>query len=804
VVGLTEIAAGSIVIGLPVHFIVTLFAIVGRYRLSAESSKRMFYSRLRGHPEHAQANISSRQEGARASMSSPPQESVNVTLNVHGMHCAGCVATVEGALRKVSGVRSASVNLATEQAAIVVSTTSGGPSVSQLIQAIRAAGYDGQPVRSPRDQLATRQDERSRRLRVERRRIAAAVICGIPVLVLHWADHWIAETLGLPLRVSALVEGVLTLAAMIAAAGPMLAGAFKALMRLQGNMDLLVSLGAVTAFVTSIVGTIQGVDSMIMFESTTMITVFVAVGKHLEARARGRASAALEALMSRVPREALLLVDGQPQSVPVQRVQVGDQLRVPPDTTVPVDGEIAAGNLAVDESMLTGEALPVERTVGDRVLGGTRVVAGTADIRATATGDDSAVARIARLVESAQVSKTPWQRLADRVAGAFVPAILLLAFATFAGWYWLGHAELFWALNRAIAVLVVACPCAMGLAIPTAVLVGTTKAAEYGILVRDAAALEKVGAVKEVLLDKTGTLTVGQPTLEHVEPLGSFDRAQLLHTVASLEQFSEHPFARAIGRAAQEEGIELTNVQNIISQAGGGLRGLVGGHDVVLGSAAWLEASGVAHATLSDRADEFAERGQSVVWVALDGQVAALLGFADQLHPESREVVTALRALGVRLHLLSGDRAPVVRRVATELGIDDFEAELTPDEKLARVRTLARSRTGVAMVGDGINDAPALAAADVGIAIGAGADVAREAADVCLAGHSPRLIVQAIRISRATVRVMKQNLTWALVYNLAMLPIAMVTMLPPAGASAAMMLSSLSVVGNSLRLRRAL
>jgi heavy metal translocating P-type ATPase len=620
-------------------------------------------------------------------MSSPPREAANVTLNVHGMHCAGCVATVEGALCKVSGVKSASVNLATEQARVDISADPGGPSISQLIQAIRAAGYDAEQVVSPRDQLAKRQDERARRLHVERRRILAAVTCAIPVLALHWADHRVAGALGLPLRVIALVEGVLTLAAMIAAAGPMLAGALKALMRLRGDMDLLVSLGAVTAFVTSIVGTIQGVDSMIMFESATMITVFVAVGKHLEARARGQASAALEALMSRAPREALLLVNGQPQSVPVQRVQVGDQLRVPPDTTVPVDGEITAGNLAIDESMLTGEALPVERTVGDRVLGGTRIVAGTADIRAIATGDDSTVARIARLVESAQASKTPWQRLADRVAGAFVPAVLVLALITFAGWYWLVHADLFWALNRAIAVLVVACPCAMGLAIPTAVLVGTTKAAEYGILVRDAAALEKVGAVKEVLLDKTGTLTVGQPTLERIELLGSLDRADLLRMVASLEQFSEHPFARAVGRAAQQEGIEPTDAQNIVSQAGGGLRGLVEGHDLVLGSAPWLQANRVDQAAFADRADELAKRGQSVVWVAVDGRVAALLGFADQLHPESAEVVTALKALGVRVHLLSGDRAPAVRRVALELGIDDFEPELTPDEKLARVRS---------------------------------------------------------------------------------------------------------------------
>jgi heavy metal translocating P-type ATPase len=489
--------------------------------------------------------------------------------------------------------------------------------------------------------------------------------------------------------------------------------------------------------------------------------------------------------------------------VPIDAVQPGDALRLPAHATVPVDGEVTSGRVTLDESMLTGEALPAERTVGDPVFGGTQVVDGLAQMRATATGRDSAAARIARLVEQAQAAKPPWQRLADRVAGVFVPAVILLALGTFAGWYWWSDAGTLFALKRLIAVLVVACPCAMGLAIPTAVLVGTTRAAEHGILVRDATALEAAGQVREVVLDKTGTLTLGMPTLEHVELVdGDWTQPEVLRLAAAAERLSEHPLAWAVVQAAEQLDHPAPDAAELTSQPGLGLRARVEEHDVIVGTAAWLEQNGVAAAPYVGQADELAARGQSVVWLAIDGWVTALLGFSDQLHPESARIVGDLEQLGVRTRLLSGDRHAAVSNVAGQLGIDAFEAQLTPQQKLARVQQLAARGNGVAMVGDGINDAPALAAATVGIAIGTGADVAREAADICLVGHSPRLIAKAIRVSRGSARVMKQNLAWAVVYNLAMIPVAMLTMLPPEAATAAMMCSSLSVVGNSLRLRR--
>jgi Cu+-exporting ATPase len=726
----------------------------------------------------------------------------HVELEISGMHCAGCAATVEAALRKVPGVAGASVNLATEHASVARDAAYPTLNPAALIQAIQAAGYQAQLSEPELGRADERQRRRAAELRRQRHRIYAALILGVPVMVLHFAGPSIPAALGLAAWTVGFIQAALTAAVLIVAAAPMMSGAWRGLVGRGANMDLLVTLGALTAFLSGMVGLLLNEPALLMFEATVMIVIFVSVGKYFEARARGHASAALEALFSRLPREALRLVDGRVETVPIDAVRPEDVLRLAAHTIVPVDGEVLSGELTVDESMLTGEALPVERNAGDSLLGGTQVVDGMADMRVTATGRESAAARIAKLVEQAQVSKPPWQRLADRVAGVFVPTIVLLALATFAAWNWWGNSGSLFALERMIAVLVVACPCAMGLAIPTAVLVGTTRAAEHGILVRDASALEAAGRVGEVLLDKTGTLTLGTPRLEHVELLADAPEADVLRLAAGLEQLSEHPFARAVVQAAKIRGLEPPEPKEFRSQAGGGLRGRVGDREVTIGSAAWLEENGVRTAEGVGRADALAAHGQSVVWVAFDGQVTALLGLADQLHPESVATIRALKQLGLRTRLLSGDRHAAVSNVADSLGIDSFEAQLTPQQKLDRVRRLSRSGRGLAMVGDGINDAPALAAATVGIAIGTGADVAREAADICLVGHSPLLIAQAIRISRRSARVMMQNLFWAVVYNLVMIPVAMLTMLPPAAATAAMMCSSLSVVGNSLRLRR--
>lgn len=757
-------------------------------------------------------------------MALPPAVPKPLVLTVRGMHCAGCVGTVERALRRVPGVAAAHVNLATEHA--TVWPTDARPALGdELVAAVRDAGYTAALTR----RLAAAPDDApagAETLRAQGRRLIMALALGLPVLLWHMGIAGLGSTPAWAMTRSGwiaagVLQAMLTAAVVAVAAGPIVAGASRALVRGHANMDLLVTLGAGVSFVGGVFGVAAHNHALAMlFESAVMIVLFVGLGKHLEARARGRASHALRALLARIPRTAIRVIGDRTETVAIDEVRPGDRLRVPPDTTVPVDGTVVDGCAAVDEALLTGESMPVERKPGDAVSGGTRIVDGLVEITATNTGADSAAARIAGLVAQAQSTKPPWQRFADRAAGVFVPVVLVLSAVTFVGWCLVAGTDLVWALERTIAVLVVACPCALGLAIPTAVMVGTARAAEKGVLVRDAAALEAAGHVAEVLVDKTGTLTLGRPTLERIVPIDShplrkaeagggrhWGEDQVLALAASAEQHSEHPLARAIVAAAAARGLALATPRNLRSRPGGGVSARVAlngtDHVVAVGRADWLLEEGIDASAEGQRVDVLAAEGFSVVLVAIDGHVAALLALSDATHAEARAAVDALHALGVGVRILSGDRHAAVSRLAGELGIRRFEAQLSPDDKLGRVRELVAAGRRVAMVGDGLNDAPALGAADVGIAIGAGADVAREAADICLVGHSPRLIPEAIRISRASARIMKQNLAWAVGYNLVMLPLAALTPLPPALATAAMMMSSISVVLNSLRLRRA-
>ncbi|MBN2445401.1 MAG: cadmium-translocating P-type ATPase [Phycisphaerae bacterium] len=744
-------------------------------------------------------------------MTMPEPNHARITLDIRGMHCAGCVGSVERALSRVPGVVSSSVNLTTEQATVI--SESDDPSMTnRLLEAVRHAGYEARLDDAWARSLGTRRLERKRQRRRQRRGIIIAAILGLPVIFSHLLVHGEQAFLGLPPWLFATFQGLLTLGVFAAAALPIFAGAARALLRLHANMDLLVTLGALTAFGTGVgaiiadlVGPdelIAGAPSMLIFETAVMIVLFVSIGKYLESRARGHASAALEALHSRIPREALRVVEGKTQTVSIDDVRIDDVLRVAPHGAVPVDGVLVAGHVSLDESMLTGESLPVERDAGDAVFGGTRVTDGMADLRATATGQTSAAARIAQLVDEAQASKPPWQRLADRFASVFVPIVLLLAAGTFLGWLVLGDSTVPAALMRTIAVLVVACPCAMGLAIPTAVAVGTALAAERGILVRDPGALEAAGSVIEVVVDKTGTLTRGQPGLRSIEVMDGHSEQEVLRWAAALAQHSDHPLAAAVTQVARDQHIELPEPQGFRSVPGGGVLARIDDHDIAIGSETWLGEQGIRVQISPEQQETHRLAAVSVAWLAVDRQVAAMFSFADELHPESEQAVAELRRLGVIIRILSGDRRLVVSQIAKQLKIKAYEAELTPAQKLDRIRDMATHGCPVAMVGDGVNDAPALAAASVGIAIGTGADVAREAAGICLVGHSPLLIASAIRLSRQSRRIMRQNLFWAFAYNVVMLPVAILTPLPPTWATAAMMCSSLTVVLNSLRLRR--
>ncbi|MCG3125238.1 MAG: Copper-exporting P-type ATPase [Phycisphaerae bacterium] len=764
-------------------------------------------------------------------MPTQTQSEQRIDLTITGMHCAACASVVEKALHEAGGVERASVNIATNRATVwlVPMTTASGAAreskappaagaVARLMEAVRRAGYGASPAGARRPTAAERERQRREALRQQRQAVFQAWMYGLPVVALHHLGPALQSSQPGSAVWWWMLQALLTGMVLRTAAGPMLAGAARAIAHRSANMDLLVSLGAVLAFLGGVAGILLYSHELAMlFDASAMIVMFVSLGKLLEAGARGRASAALEALFARLPRETLRVVGGQAAVTPIDQLAPGDVVRVPAHAAIPVDGDVIDGHATVDEAILSGESAPLEKGVGARVFGGTRVVDGLIDVRTTGVAEDTAVGRIARLVEDAQAAKPPWQRFADRIAGVFVPVVISLAALTFAGWAVFGTGGLIQALERALAVLVVACPCAMGLAIPTAVLVGTSRAAERGVLVRDPAALEAAGRARTVLFDKTGTLTLGRPRLEEVVAEARFSRADALRLAAAVEQFSEHPLARAVMAAAEQEGVAAPPVMRLESKPGEGLRGRTESRNVTLGGAGWLDAHGVSRsATLAEAAARMAASGLTVAWLGVDAAAAAVLGFADEVHDEARAAIGELRHLRVTPRIVSGDSPAAVEFLAARLGITEYEGGLSPAQKLERVRAFRATgdqnvasaagtrgvRGGVIMVGDGVNDAPALAAADVGFAIGAGADVAREAADICLVGHSPLLVPTAIRAARVSAAVMLQNLFWAAFYNVVMLPVAALSHLPPGWATAAMMLSSLTVVGNSLRLRR--
>jgi Cu+-exporting ATPase len=744
-------------------------------------------------------------------MSPETSEAPRLDLPVRGMHCAACVDKVERALRSVPGVVNASVNLATERARVALGPRP--PALPELRAAVAAAGYAiPDDIAVTPASRAREQADRVREIARLQVKVVVGALLSLPVLLggmpdlFPWTPAWLRNPWLLWLLTTPVQFWV----------GGQFHVAFLRELRHRGaSMNTLVSIGTNAAYFFSVAVTLwphafMAAGAMPYFEASALLMTFLVLGRWLEARARGGTSDAIRRLVALQPRSARLAGPGGDRDVPIVDVVPGDVLRVRPGERIPVDGLVIEGASTVDESMLTGESLPVEKGPGAAVVAGAINRAGTFTFQATRVGRDTVLAQIVRLVEEAQGSKAPIQRLADRVASIFVPVVLGIAALTFGAWMLWGPAPaFFYALTNAVGVLVIACPCALGLATPTAVMVATGRGAQLGVLIRSAEVLETLQRVDAVVLDKTGTLTVGRPEVTDVVPAPGADPDHPLALAAAVEQASEHPLGAAIVRAAKARGLALVPAGEFRAEPGHGVEALGVDGRILLGNRALMEGRGVEVDDLKDEAERLTGEGKSVVYVALAGELRALIAVADVLRPEAPGAVAALRALGLEAIMLSGDAGRTADAIARRAGIDRVHAEVLPAQKAATVTRLQAGGRLVAMVGDGINDAPALAQADVGLAMSSGTDVAIEAADVTLMRDDLRGVVAAVELSRRTMRVVKQNLGWAFGYNLVLVPVAAGMLYPiwglqlsPILAGLAMAFSSVSVVANSLRLGR--
>ena len=736
---------------------------------------------------------------------------------VEGMTCASCSGRIERALLALPGAVAASVNLATGRAEL--RHAAGIVSLADVEAAVRGAGYE--PAATERIADTGRADRQARAQAALRRDLTVAAVLAAPIVVLDMGGHVLPgfhHTLAARLGADT-VPWLQAVLATLVLAGPgrrFFRVGVPNLLRGHPDMNALVALGAGAAYLYSLVSVaaphwLPAGAAHLYFEASVLIVTLILLGRTLEARARGRAGAAIARLIDLSPRTARRLDGDGEREVPVADLRVGDRVRVRPGERVPADGTVAAGESYVDESMISGEPVPVRKREGASIVGGTLNTTGGFDLTVTRTGADTVLARIVRMVEEAQGGKLPVQALVDRITLWFVPAVMTIAALTFSGWLALGPAPaLGHAIVAAIAVLIIACPCAMGLATPVSIMVGTGRAAERGVLFRQGAALQALQEARVVALDKTGTLTEGRPRLTDFLTAPGVARDEALSLAGAVEARSEHPIARAVAEAARAETGALPEVSAFEAVPGHGVTARAGGRAVALGSRRHMERLGIDVAPLGAEADRLAGEGKSAVYLALDGRLAALLAVADPIKPEAHDAVAALQSRGLTVAMLTGDAPATARVVARALGIENVHAELLPEGKIEALRALRAAHGPVAFVGDGINDAPALAEADVGLAIGTGTDVAVESADVVLMSGALTGLVEAVALSRATMANIRQNLFWAFAYNAALIPVAAGALavfggpqLSPVLAAGAMALSSVFVVGNALRLRRA-
>jgi Cu+-exporting ATPase len=738
-----------------------------------------------------------------------------VDLPITGMTCAMCEKNVSRALAKPNGVLDVHVNLATEKA--TVTFIPGLARRADLIEAVEKAGYgvvDTSMSDAPDDaEREARQAEIDR----QRRLVMIGALFTIPLTILSMTRHFMHSV---PFLMDAFpwlmadywlfVFGALATPVYVMLGKQYIVGAYKSVRNGTANMDVLVALGSSAAFfygVIVLLGMVFGFSDVVgkddYFESAAVILTLITLGKLLEARAKGRTSEAIKKLMGLQPKTAVILRDGEEVSIAIDDVVMGDAVVVRPGERIPVDGMVTEGRSSVDESMLTGESMPVSKTIGTEAIAGTINKQGRLVIEATHVGAETALAQIIRLVEQAQGSKAPIQRVADTVSAYFVPAVIVFALITFFGWLLVGQIGFTQAMMHAIAVLVIACPCALGLATPTAIMVGTGRGAEMGVLFKNSEALESAHRLQVVTLDKTGTITQGEPSVTDIIPAEGWQSDDVLRLAAIAERGSEHPLAQAVVQKAQEQGCILTTMDDFEAISGHGIRAVVDGKTVLVGSPRFISEEGMVLSALQDEIDRLQSQARTAVLVAVDGSVAGTIGIADAVKPTSAKAIATLRELGLQVVMMTGDNQRTAEAIAREVGITDVYAEVLPADKSQVVADLQASGKRVAMVGDGINDAPALAQADVGIAIGTGTDIAMEASDVTLMRGDLLGVAKSLALSKVTMRTIYQNLFWAFIYNIILIPVAMLGLLIPMFAAAAMAFSSFFVVTNSLRLRSA-